>query len=56
MNSGTANAIDKLKNGSGDYIWRDSSASGVPPTLGKPVEISETFPAIAAGTFPHLLR
>jgi HK97 family phage major capsid protein len=53
MNSNTAGAIDKLKNGQGDYIWRDSSAAGVPPTLlGYPVEIDENMPDIAAGTFP----
>lgn len=50
MNSNTANAIDKLKDGNGDYIWRDSSAAGVPPTLlGHPVEFSEDMPDIAAG-------
>ena len=33
MNSNTAGLVDKLKDGDGRYIWRDSSAAGVPPTL-----------------------
>jgi HK97 family phage major capsid protein len=56
MNSNTANAIDKLKDLNGDYIWRDSSAAGVPPTLlGYPVEFSEDMPDIAAGSLPIAL-
>ncbi len=52
MNSNSANAIDKLKDGNGNYLWRDSSAAGVPPSLlGYPVEFSEDMPDIAAGTF-----
>lgn len=51
MNSNSANAIDKLKDGNGTYIWRDSSAAGVPPSLlGYPVEFSEDMPDIAAGS------
>lgn len=51
MNSNTANSIDKLKDGNGNYIWRDSSAAGVPPSLlGYPVEFSEDVPDIAAGS------
>jgi len=51
MNSNTANSIDKLKDGNGDYIWRDSSAAGGPPSLlGYPVEFSEDMPDIAAGS------
>jgi HK97 family phage major capsid protein len=53
MASATANAIDKLKSGDGSYLWRDSSASGVPPTLlGRPVEFDENMPTIGAGTYP----
>lgn len=53
MNSQTASAIARLKNGSGDYIWRDGFKAGEPATLlGRPVEIDETMPAIAAGTLP----
>ncbi len=56
MASSTANAIDKLKNGTGDYVWRDSSVAGLPPTLlGKPVEFDENMPAIGAGTYPIAL-
>lgn len=53
MASATANALDKLKDGYGDYIWRSSSTAGVLPTLlGRPVEFDENMPTIAAGTFP----
>jgi len=53
MNSNTAGLVDKLKDGDGRYIWRDSSAAGVPPTLlGHAVEICEDMPDVAAGTFP----
>lgn len=33
MNSNTANTIDKIKNGTGDYIWRDGMTAGAPPSL-----------------------
>lgn len=50
MSSATAGAIDKLKDGNGDYLWRDSSAAGAPPTLlGRPVEFDESMPAVSAG-------
>lgn len=53
MNSNTANSIDKLKNGMGDYIWRDGMTAGAPPTLnGYPVEFDETMPDIGANAFP----
>jgi len=53
MASATANAIDKLKDGAGNYLWRDSSAAGVPPTLlGRPVEFDENMPTVGAGTYP----
>jgi HK97 family phage major capsid protein len=53
MSSATANAIDKLKDGNGDYLWRDSSVAGVPPTLlGRPVEFSEDMPAPTTGQLP----
>lgn len=56
MNSNTASVIDKLKNGDGAYIWRDSTAAGVPPTLlGYPVEFAEDMPDTAAGTLPIAL-
>lgn len=53
MNSSTAQAIDKLKNGGGDYIWRDGMTVGAPPSLlGYPVEINEDMPDIGANAFP----
>jgi HK97 family phage major capsid protein len=53
MSSIAANVVDKLKDGNGNYLWRDSMAAGQPPTLlGRPVEFSEDMPAVEAGTFP----
>ena len=53
MNSNTANALDKIKNGQGDYIWRDSMGAGLPPSLlGYPVEFDENMPDIGADVFP----
>lgn len=53
MNSNTAGSIDKLKNVTGDYIWRDGMTSGAQPSLlGYPVEIDENMPDIAAGSYP----
>lgn len=45
MNSGTAATLQKLKNGNGDYIWRDGLQVGSPATLlGLPVYYLETMP------------
>ena len=56
MASATANSLDKLKDGNGDYLWKNGLAAGVQPTLlGRPVEFDENMPAIAAGTFPIAL-
>lgn len=53
MNSNTASAIDKLKNGDGDYIWRDGITAGAAPSLlGYPVEFDEGYPDIGAGNTP----
>lgn len=53
MNSQTASVIARLKNGSGDYIWRDGFKAGEPALLlGRPVEIDETMPGVAAGQIP----
>lgn len=53
MNSNTAAAIDKLKNGEGDYIWRDGLTAGSQPSLlGYPVEFDESYPDIGAGATP----
>jgi HK97 family phage major capsid protein len=53
MNSLTAAAVSKLKDGQGNYIWRESFIVGQPATiLGYPVEIDETMPDVAAGVIP----
>lgn len=53
MNSNTAATVDKLKDGQGNYIWRDSYVLGAPASLlGYPVEIDEGMPDIAAGSTP----
>lgn len=53
MASATANSIDKLKSGDGDYLWRDGMTAGAPPSLlGRPVEFCEDMPTIAAGNYP----
>ncbi|GJE04037.1 phage major capsid protein [Methylobacterium isbiliense] len=53
MNSTTAAAASKLKDGQGNYLWRDNYQLGVPQTLlGYPVEIDENMPSIAAGNIP----
>lgn len=53
MASATANMLDKLKDTANNYLWRDSSASGVPPTLlGRPVAFDENMPsASVAGAY-----
>ncbi len=54
MNSNTAATLQKLKNGNGDYIWRDRLVADSPDTLlGRPVQYLETMPDAAAGeAFP----
>jgi len=53
MNSLTASQIAKLKNGQGDYIWRESFLAGQPATLlGRPVELDENMPNVAPGAMP----
>lgn len=53
MNSTTAAAIALLKDGQGNYIWRESLIVGQPATLlGRPVEIDEGMPSIGAGNYP----
>jgi HK97 family phage major capsid protein len=50
MNSGSAAALQKLKNGNGDYIWRDRLVAGSPDTLlGRPVYYLENMSDAAAG-------
>jgi len=54
MNSGTLGTIRKFKDAvNGAYIYQPSLVLGTPATLlGKPVEIDENMPAIAANAFP----
>ena len=53
MNSNTAAALDKLKDTTGNYLWRPSLVAGAQPTLlGYPVEIDEGMPDVAAGSTP----
>ncbi|KFX03550.1 capsid protein [Pectobacterium betavasculorum] len=50
MNSNTAATLQKLKNGNGDYIWRDRLVANSPDTLlGRPVHYLETLPNAEAG-------
>lgn len=50
MNSNSAAALQKLKNGNGDYIWRDRLTVGSPDTLlGRPVYYLETMSDATAG-------
>ncbi|WP_163505309.1 phage major capsid protein, partial [Escherichia coli] len=50
MNSNTAAKLQKLKNGNGDYIWREGLVAGSPDTLlGRPVQYLETMPDTEAG-------
>ncbi|CUA62981.1 phage major capsid protein, HK97 family [Escherichia coli 3-267-03_S4_C2] len=54
MNSNTAASAQKLKNATGDYIWRDRLQAGDPDSLlGLPVEYLEFMPdgVIAVGDF-----
>ena len=55
MSSATASVLDKLKDGSRQYLWRPATSASEPATLlGRPVEIDEGLPAISAGTYPVL--
>ncbi|MEH3121096.1 MAG: phage major capsid protein [Sphingomonas phyllosphaerae] len=50
MNSQTAAAIAKMKDSTGAFLWREGLAEDQPSTLlGRPVEIDEGMPSIAAG-------
>jgi HK97 family phage major capsid protein len=49
MNSATAAAIARIKDGQGNYIWREAFVAGQPATLlGYPVEIDEGMPNVGA--------
>lgn len=50
MNSNSAAALQKLKNGNGDYIWRERLTAGSPDTLlGRPVYYLENMDDASAG-------
>lgn len=52
MNSSTSAVIQKFKDGTGQYLWRESMAADQPPTLlGYPVIEAEDMPDIAADAF-----
>ena len=53
MAESTQETIRTMKNGLGEYIWRQGLSEGAPNTLlGKPVAIDDFMPVIAAGAFP----
>jgi len=53
MNSTTAALIAKMKDGDGNYLWRETYVAGQPATLlGYPVEIDENMPDVAADALP----
>lgn len=53
MASTTAAYLAKLKDGEGNYLWRESTTVGQPATLlGYPVEIDEGMPAVANDALP----
>ncbi|MBO9510924.1 phage major capsid protein [Erythrobacter sp. A6_0] len=53
MNSQTAAAIAKMKDGDGNFVWREGLIENEPATLlGRPVTIDESMPNIAAGNLP----
>lgn len=50
MNSKTAGAVRKMKDGDGRFLWSDSLAAGEPARLmGYPVLVAEDMPDIGAG-------
>lgn len=53
MASSTAAVIAKMKDGDGNYLWRETYVAGQPATLlGYEVVIDDTMPAIGAGALP----
>lgn len=53
MNSLTASAVRKLKDGTGRYLWQEPISAGQPPVLlGYPVETDEGMPDIGANEYP----
>lgn len=52
MNSKTAGAVRKMKDGDGRFLWSDGLAAGEPARLmGYPVLIAEDMPDVAADSF-----
>lgn len=50
MNDSTVQAIRKLKDGNGQYLWQPSLVLGTPDTiLGVPVKVSRYMPELGAG-------
>lgn len=48
-------SVRKLKDGQGNYIWQPGLTAGAPDTmLGRPVEVSDFMPDVAAGQTPLL--
>ncbi|QQN73619.1 phage major capsid protein [Croceicoccus sp. YJ47] len=53
MNSTTAARVAKLKDGQGNFLWREAFMADQPSTLlGSPVTIDENMPNVAAGATP----
>ncbi|QNE05419.1 phage major capsid protein [Croceicoccus marinus] len=53
MNSQTAATIAKLKDGDGNYLWREGLTADEPARLlGRPVTIDEAMPDIAGNAYP----
>ena len=53
MNSTTAARVAKLKDADNNYIWREGLLANEPATLlGRPVEIDEAMPSVAADSYP----
>lgn len=55
MNSNTAGALAKLRDGDGRNLWQQAPAAGQPPSLlGYRVEIDEAMPDVASNSHPIL--
>lgn len=49
----TMSAVRKLKDGQGNYLWKEPSGPAeVPTILGKPVVTDDNMPAVGANAFP----
>jgi HK97 family phage major capsid protein len=53
MSDAVMGTVRKMKDGQGNYLWRDpSQAAEVATILGKPVYTDDNMPAVGAGNFP----